>query len=303
MRSERGAAMILAMLFAALAATIAVALAADQQRWLASVGHRRDQVQAQALALAGVQWARQVLFEDGRGIAIDHLGEPWAYALPPTPIENGTIEGRIEDAQGRLNVNNLPRTDAIGTAERARLTRLFTRLSIPPAALDAIADWIDPDSETRAGGAEDSAYLAAPSPSLAANAPLVRTAELAAIRGLSAQQVAALAPFVVALPAPTALNVNTAPPEVMEAAIAGLGGDALTAWLAGRARKPFTTIAEFRARLPSGATIDNEAALAVASSYFLVSVRARQGEVVARVRALVRRDGRQWPTIAWQVLE
>ena len=51
---QRGAALILAMLVAALAATVAVALAGAQQRWLADVGSRRDQVQAQSLAVRGL---------------------------------------------------------------------------------------------------------------------------------------------------------------------------------------------------------------------------------------------------------
>ncbi len=122
---ERGAALILAMLVAALAATVAVALAGEQQRWLADVANRRDQVQAQSLALAGVQWARQILQDDARGGTLDHLGEPWAYPLPPTPIANGSIEGRIEDAQGRLNLNNAALDGTVGAAERARLARLF----------------------------------------------------------------------------------------------------------------------------------------------------------------------------------
>ena len=51
----------------------------------------------QALALAGVQWSRQIMQDDARGGSIDHLGEPWAYPLPRTPLENGSIEGGIED--------------------------------------------------------------------------------------------------------------------------------------------------------------------------------------------------------------
>ena len=98
------------MLIAALAAVVAVAVAAEQQRWFADVANRRDQVQAQALALAGVQWARQIMQDDARAGTLDHLGEPWAFPLPRTPLENGSIEGGIEDAQARLNINNLART-------------------------------------------------------------------------------------------------------------------------------------------------------------------------------------------------
>jgi general secretion pathway protein K len=303
MRPARGAALVLAMLVAALAAVVAIAVAAGQQRWFADVANRRDQVQSQALALAGVQWARQIMQDDARNSTIDHLGEPWAYPLPRTPLENGSIEGRIEDAQGRLNVNNLALDSGLGKEEHARLGRLFAERGVPVAALETIADWIDADQDVRPGGAEDAAYAQPPSPSLPANAPLVRTAELAAVRGLSPRDVARIAPFVAALPPGTVLNVNTAPPEVLAAAVEGLDGERLARLVADRARKPYTTIAEFRARLPDGASVRNDAALGLASSYFLVTVRARQGQAVAQARALLKRDGRDWPAVVWQTLE
>ncbi len=128
------------MLIAALAAVVAVAVAAEQQRWFADVANRRDQVQAQALALAGVQWARQIMQDDARSGIIDHLGEAWAFPLPRTPLENGSIEGSIEDAQARLNINNLAKDDALGKEEHARLSRLFEQRGIAPGALSAMAD-------------------------------------------------------------------------------------------------------------------------------------------------------------------
>ena len=67
--AAKGAAIVLAMLLAALAAAVAVSVFADQQRWSRTALHRRDQVQAQALALAGVQWGRQILYDDDRSSA------------------------------------------------------------------------------------------------------------------------------------------------------------------------------------------------------------------------------------------
>ena len=312
-RRAQGAAIILAMLIAALAAAVAVAVAAEQQRWFADVADRRDQVQAQALALAGVQWARQIMQDDARAGTIDHLGEAWAYPLPRTPLENGSIEGRIEDAQGRLNINNLATDDGLGKEEKARLGRLFAQRGIAPRTVDAIAASLLSIPESSGMQGAGAAGVGATGnggpgnstspPTLPRNLRPVRASEMAATRGVSVREVTLMLPFVVALPAATVLNVNTATPDVLAAAIPGLSADALATLVADRARKPFATLADFRSRLPSGATVPNETALGVASSYFLVSVRARQGTTLAQARALLRRDGREWPIVVWQVLE
>jgi general secretion pathway protein K len=298
-----GAALVVAMLVAALAATVAVSLAASQQQWFAMVSHRNEQVQAQALAQAGVQWARQILFEDARVSKLDHLGEPWAFPLPATPLENGSIEGRIVDAQSLLNVNNLGDASGADGAGRRQFERLFARLGVPATTIDAIADWIDADSVARANGAEDAWYAKQAAPLLAANASLTRAAELALVRGLSADTAGTLAAYLTALPAGTKLNVNTAAPAVLAAAVDGLEASAVAEIVAARASRPFGSIGDFRSRLPSGASIDNEASLTLSSDYFLVSVRARQGATQAQARALLRRGAGTWPVVVWQTIE
>ena len=299
----RGAAVILAMLLAALAAAIAVTLFSDQQRWTRAVLQRRDQVQAQALVIAGVQWAQQILHADGRVKPVDHLGEAWAAALPPIPLENGEIRGAISDATARLNVNALG--GAADDVERERIERLFAQRGGPVNAVDAIADWIDADAVVRPGGAEDAAYGEQPVPGLAANAPVVRVAELSAVLGVSLPSLTAVSPFLAALPAGTPLNVNTAPPEVLAALFKDARSDAVAALVAARAQRAFSSVADFRSRLPAGLTLSGETSLAVRSDFFYVSVEARQGTTIARARALVRRGGpgRAWPTIVWQVVE
>ena len=297
-RRSRGAALVLAMLIAALAAVVAVAVAAGQQRWFADVANRRDQVQAQALALAGVQWSRQIMQDDARAGSIDHLGEAWAYPLPRTPLENGSIEGSIEDAQGRLNINNFVANDALGKEEQVRFARLAAARGVAPASLAAITvALMPPTAET----AKQNGGPVSPAPAPALRP--VRAAELAAIPGVTARDVTQLLPFVVALPAATPLNLNTASPVVLAAALPDLSADALAKLVAERAGKPFASISDFRSRLPSGATVPDETSLATGSSYFLVSVRARQGETRAQARALLRRDGRDWPIVVWQTLE
>jgi len=300
---QAGVAIVLAMLLAALAAAVAVTVFADQRRWAESVLHRRDQVQAQALAVAGIQWARQILHDDARNSVVDHLGEPWAVPLPSIPLENGSIRGWIEDAQARLNVNALGTTGTTASVERARLQRLFAARGGPTAALDAIADWVDPDASPRATGAEDAYYLAQPAAGVTADAPILRSAELSAVRGVTEPALAAVLPYVTALPVNTPLNVNTAAPEVLAAIVAGAAAEGLARLVADRASKPYGGIAEFRARLPDGMTLDSDLGLAVESSYFIATVEAQQGNTLGRARALLRRRSGGWPTVVWQVVE
>jgi general secretion pathway protein K len=299
-RRQAGLALIVAMLIAALAAAVAVSVATAQSQWSAQVEHRRDQVEAQSIALAAVTWARAIIDADARGI--DHLGEPWALPLPATPVENGDVEGRIIDAQSMLNVNALANAQH-ATAEQQRFTRLFASLGIAPSTLAAITDWVDADDVPQPNGAEDPWYMADTDSSLAANAPATRIEEIATVRGMTPAVMTRLAPFVTALPVDAAVNVNTAPPEVLAALLDGIDPGALAALVASRNQHPFVTPDDFlRARLPAGVTVVDPALVSVDTHYFLVSVRARQGETVAQARALIKRDAAS-SSIVWQTIE
>ena len=304
-RGARGAAIVIAMLLAALAATIAATLLWQQQRWMNEHAHRRDQVQAQALAMAGVQWARQI-FNDNASGGVVHLGQPWALKLPALPIENGSIAGYIVDAQSRINVNNIAGVPATPAPTRTALQRLFASLALPPSLLNAIADWVDADDRvSEPGGAEDAWYLSQPRPGLAADAPVRRASELLAVRGADAGSLARLLPFMSALDAPASVNVNTAPPEVLAAVVAGLDAAGAAALVASRAQTPFATVADFRARLPRPDLVVDETLIDVRSDWFEVSIEARQGDTLARARALLRRvpAANTWPIVVWEVVE
>jgi general secretion pathway protein K len=300
--SQRGLALLVAMLVAALAAAVAVSVATAQSQWAAQVAHRRDQVQAQSIAQAGVAWAREILDADRNMGPVDYLGEPWALPLPATPVGDGVVEGRIVDAQGLLNVNNLA-SAAHAASERRRFARLFAALGIPEATLASIVDWVDADDIAQPGGAEDAFYLRQAEPSQAASAPATRIEELSRVRGMTPAALARLVRFASALPPDTALNVNTAPPEVLAAAIGDLDPGEIATLVASRAQHAFGSIADFRARVPGHASIGDEAMYTVGSRYFLVEVRARQGETRARARALIDRPSQGAATIVWQTIE
>jgi general secretion pathway protein K len=299
-KTQRGVAVVLAMGVVALAAIAAAAMLASQSTWSRQAALGAEHAQAQALVQAGVDWARALLSDDRRLSGADHLGEPWALRLPPIPVDNGELAGHIDDQQGAFNLNNLVSNGVANPAHVIQYRRLLQILDLPETLADALLDWIDADGEPQPqGGAEDSAYQALPTPYLAANRPLTDVAELAQVLGYGDAVRARLRPFITALPRPTALNVNTASPEVLAAVVSGLDLDDARALVALRERAYFRNQTEFLAQLPAGAVAQGND-VSTASQYFLASVRVSIGEAEARGTALLERDSGAWPAIVWR---
>lgn len=303
-RRQAGIAVILAMAVVALAAAAATAILASQSAWARRTELTARHAQARMVVGAGIDWARAVLFEDRRVSTVDHAGEAWAARLPPQAVEDGVekgeIAGAIEDQQGLFNLNNLAAGGRVQPAQLEAFRRLLAILDLPLELADALADWVDADSEeiSRAG-AEDAYYLAQSTPYRAANQPLVDEGELALVRGYDDAIRARLRPFVTALPRTTPLNVNTASPEVLASIVPGLTLDQARALVAARDRSHFGNVGEFQRRVPPGLEVP-AAAIGVGSDYFIARVRARIGEGEARGAALLEREEGRWPRVLWR---
>jgi general secretion pathway protein K len=205
------------------------------------------------------------------------------------------------EAQSMLNVNDLASGGHAAQA-RQRFTRLFAALGVPATTLAAMADWVDTDDVVQEGGAEDAWYSSEADGSLAANAPATRFEELALVRGMTPAAMMRLRPFVTSLPADTPVNVNTAPAEVLGALLEGAEPALVATLVARRGVRPFASADDLRALLPANVAIIDPAMISVKTRYFLVSVRARQGETIAHARALIFRDDTS-SSIVWQTIE
>lgn len=298
-KAQRGAAVILAMSVAALAAIAATAVLAAQSVWMREQALYADHAQARALVGAAIDWSRSVLAESGRADGPDHLGQPWALRFAPVAFDNGRIGGHIEDQQGLFNLNNLVIEGRVSLPHVHQFTRLLRALGLSPSLADALVDWQDADRDPRsAGGAEDAYYLALDPPYTAANRPLADVSELALVRGFDEATRARLHGYVTALPRRTAVNVNTAPPEVLMT-LAEIDIDQARSVAAQRASRHFNDTAEFLSALPAGIEIRRDD-IGVASDFFVVSVSARIGESQAAGAALLVRGKQGWPAIAWR---
>jgi general secretion pathway protein K len=200
------------MLVVALGTMIAVNL-----MWNASLDQRRT-----GAALAGDQallylqgaeaWAGDILRQDQIDSQTDHLGEIWAVELAPMPVEGGQIAGRIEDLQGRFNLNNLisPQGEEDLLARR-QFERLLESLQLDPTLAGVVVDWLDADAEANfPGGGEDASYAAMDPPYRTPNSIISTPSELMANAGFDTELFQRLSPYVTALPPGTPLNVNTA---------------------------------------------------------------------------------------------
>jgi general secretion pathway protein K len=211
--AQRGVAVLTAMLIVTIGTIIAVNL-----MWNATLDLRRTESALAAdqglLYMQGAEaWAADILRQDQVDSPnSDNLSEAWATELPPLPVDGGTIAGKLEDLQGRFNLNNLIKPDGTqNDLARRQFERLLFLLDLDPGLAGAVVDWLDADTEVRfPTGGEDVTYAGADPPYRTANSMITSPSELMAVTGFDKDKYRQLAPYVTALPIGTKLNVNTA---------------------------------------------------------------------------------------------
>lgn len=298
---QQGVAVILVLLIMVLATTLAVWMATQQSLWLRQVSSQFEHAQARYLAVAGVDWARAVLADDSVSGGVDHDQEMWAMQLPAMPVDNGEVEGVIQDQQGLYNLNNLVRYGVPVAAEVAQFRRLLGLLGLPDELALSLLDWMDADSELQyPGSAESGYYLTLPHPYRAANLPLIELGELERVKGFNREIVGRLAAFVTVLPGSALINVNFAAPEVLSAVLNVPLVDARQI-VQQRRGHPFKSVDDFAQRVPrAGGQLAANGVVDVASHFFLVTGHAVVGNAQVTAHALLWRNG-GWPKVVWQI--
>ncbi|MGD8696201.1 MAG: type II secretion system minor pseudopilin GspK [Gammaproteobacteria bacterium] len=286
---QRGVALITAMLIVALATMLTGAAVRD---------FHLDQRRTEAVlysdlgtgfALGAEAWAGRILIEDAEDNTVDHPGEVWATNLPPLPIDGGTVDGALIDLQGRFNLNNL--VDAGGNSDPVaveQMERLLAALELERRWAGLIADWIDADiSPNFPDGAEDSTYLGQVPPYRPPNTLITSTSELMALPEMDLDTYRTLAPHVTALPAGTAINVNTATVPVLMSLSDDLTASDAAQIQEDRPEDGYETVAELQNVLPA----DISAPLTVGSRYFRLAVRVNIGSTELTMYSLLEREG------------
>ena len=292
---QRGVALITAMLAVAIVTVLAVDLTTRQHLDVQRTQNTLARDQAYFYALGVESWALSMLVEKRQESddAIDHINEPWAQELTPPPFEGAQMRLRMEDLQGRFNVNSLvdePGTDNEQAMEQ--FARLLTGLEVEPAFVQAAADWIDIAPDVRfPDGADDDYYSRLDPPYRTANRPMVSASELRLVSGVEDDAWRAVAPYVTALPETTPINVNTAPPEVLRSLASGLSLSGAESLAEDRPDDGWETVDEFLAHpAMAGQNIEQDR-LSVGSDYFLLRSEVNLGRVTIRSESVLYRQG------------
>ncbi|MDB6083909.1 MAG: hypothetical protein JWN43_1790 [Gammaproteobacteria bacterium] len=305
-RKQRGVALIIALILVALATILATKLSFDG--WL----ERRRTIgvlaaeQALHFGMGAEALAADVLAQSLGGQQVT-LAQPWAQPTQPLPLtpENnpegepiGSLQGALEDMQGRFNLNNLARVTADGKQDPQPLDqfrRLLISVQLEPKWAGIARDWIDADDLPGSpDGAEDAIYTAQTPPYRTGNWPLMSASELMNMPGFGADRYRKIAPYVTALPTATAkINICTAPAFVLESLADNLSGEysgSPDLLVNGRRAGCFPELAAFTNILGKSAS-SVQSQFADSSTYFRLTTRVTLGTTEFTLYSLLYRSG------------
>jgi general secretion pathway protein K len=296
---QRGLAIVTALLVVAIVSTSAAFLSLGQQVWLRQAQNLSDRAQAESVRSGALEWAAIILTEDAKDNAIDELTEAWAQDIPPLPAEHGLVTGRILDAQGQFNLNNLVRGGQISNEDVAVFQRLLVSQELPAELADSVIDWLDTDANTQPNGAEDIDYLNVEPPYRAANQFLQSIGELRLVKGFDRDAVEKLRPVITVLPEATSININTAPLAVLSAMFPDLPLSEAESLLSQRKDNPFSDVGQLKKHLPSNVALP-KVPHDIKSSYFEVVIYTSFGRLQRHTVALLHRPSGTPVKILWQ---
>lgn len=285
--ASQGIALVQVLLVFALLTAVMAAIQYDQRLFIDRLDQQLNLSQLTEYANSAEAIAQAGLRLDHQQSNTDHLAELWNTPLGPLSLDPGSISLEINDLQGRFNLNSLHPQQPQQMQMKAAFARLLGFLQLNSAIAEELAQWMDVD-----GGAEFR-YTQMDPPYLPSFMPLADPSELLLLEGVDRQAYQTLLPYVAALPVSAALNVNTAPPQVLAALFSAISLERATDLVALRAEQPFTQVDDFLQRAQLVGDNQPEIAhnrLSVRSDYFELFCQAQRRDQVLWLTSRLYRD-------------
>jgi general secretion pathway protein K len=321
MKRQRGVAIITALLLTTLAVTIVTSLFWLQQVQVRSMENQRLQLQTRWILRGALDLSRLILNQDWiDSQSFTQLNGIWATPLEETRLDdyiererqegesfNATLSGRMTDAQSRYNLANLASNRVPAALEVEIFQRLLTNLQLDPNLAQAVATQVAnaqkalPQPPASGGGQPQQPQQPQAQAQQSGGEPmdLIRVEDLLAVSGFTPPAIERLRDFVIILPEPTLVNVNTAPAELIAALVPKLSLSDAAAMVNTRKRIYYRQKSDFTAQpqISSGAL--SPGPYDVKSNYFLAFSRVRLDRAALDTQALLYRPNRPQTTVVW----
>ena len=291
--SQRGVALLTILLLVVSITVVAGAMLASQKIAIRRSGLLFDQNQLLQDIDAGQQLAVTMIRADANLNDTDSTQDIWAKPVPPYTLGTHSIGIEMRDEASRFNINNLYQNGAVDSNALAVLQRLLTQLDLAPDIAIAVLDYQDADSEVyQDGGDESTVYNQQSNSSVDNDLPnqrLVNIDQLQNVKGINAEVLAVLRPYITVVPHYLPINMNTASPVILAALIDGATSQQMQTIVDLREKQVFESIDEIW-QLPILSSLDNKQRkvlaplLAVDSQAFTALITATDNATVGQAR-------------------
>lgn len=336
-RHQRGVAVVTALLLTTLAVTIVASLFWQQQVQVRSMENQRLQLQTRWIVRGALDLSRLVLYQDFLDSPnTTRLNGVWATPLEETRLDdyiereraqaenfNATLSGRMLDAQSRYNLTNLVKAGqrAPDPQQVAAFQRLLLNVQLDAGLAQAVATTVANaqtlQTSASAAAAAAAAEASVTPPLVSANSAnsaqsgqqssasqtlgLLRVEDLLTISGFTPAAIERLRELVIVLPERTDLNVNTAPAELLAAAVDRLSLADAAALVNVRRRTPFLSPANFEehAQLSQNGALKASIPVAVKSNYFLALSKVKLDRATLDTVSLLKRASNGATSVEW----
>lgn len=209
MSKQKGLALMTVLLVFAIVSVLAIQMLNRQSSDVERTANMLALQQARSYAFGVEAAARSGLYLDWKANKkLDHLQEKWNKPLT-LPLEPGVASIKIQDPQGRFNLNSLAPEASHHKLQKQRFQKLLNLLGLDTKYADLWARWLNKASQ------EDDRYLSQEPAYKAAYQPCQHSSEMMLLEGLGQKEFRLLEPYVACLPYNTPLNINTASDYVL----------------------------------------------------------------------------------------
>ncbi len=317
-RNDKGIALILVLLTVSVIVVLTLQLNVSSRAQVHEAANLSDGIRVLYIAKSGVFAGMGLLSED-RGDA-DTLNEAWARTeglreQSKDYFDGGHLELIIEDESGKININKLVQGNEFNPGVKGALSRLLSQPEFKLQGqevediLNAIKDWIDPDSVVTANGAENAYYQGLGKSTTVRNGPMESIDELLLVRGISPElyrgtpERPGLSRFLTVY-GEGSVNVNTAPKEVLRALAPSITEDAANRMDDYR-KNPANSLTDpswYRRVAGLNNTAIDAVTLVTRSEHFQLASTGHLGTMKRTIRGIVKRDSdRKLSIVAWRI--